>query len=132
MAFKDNKVADAAFVEPSAVVDDQHVARSSPLQRLEEYVDAAGVSSRYYRSRQAAAWNNCMQERGGAAHWGVGADARIRQMGGSKCCKPPANLVVIHAPHCSTTAHASISTLAPNGRAEIAKAVRAGSDEPKN
>src|ERR1700730_18167614 len=32
----------------------------------------------------------------------------------------------------STTAQASISTLAPSGSAEVAKAVRAGSDEPKN
>ena len=32
----------------------------------------------------------------------------------------------------STMAQASISTLAPNGSAEVAKAVRAGNDERKN
>lgn len=96
-AFKDNKIAYAAFVEPSAVVDHQHVARSSPLQRLKENVDAASVSSRDYTPREAASWNNCVQERGGAAHWGLSAHARIRQMGGSQCCKPLPNLFVIHA-----------------------------------
>jgi hypothetical protein len=97
VGFKDNKIAYAAFVEPSAVVDHQHVAGSSPLQRLKENVDAASVSSRDYTPREAASWNNCVQERGAAAHWGLSADARIRQMGGSQCCKPLPNLFVIHA-----------------------------------
>lgn len=78
VALKDNKIAYAAFVEPSAVVDHQHVARSSPLQRLKENVDAASVSSGDYTPREAASWNNCVQERGGAAHWGLSTDARIR------------------------------------------------------
>ena len=85
MGFKGNKIAYAAFVEPSAVVDHQHVARSCPLQRLKEDVDAAGVSSRDYTPRQAASWNNSVQERGGAAYWGLSANARICQMGGSQC-----------------------------------------------
>ena len=97
VAFKDNKIAYAAFVEPSAVVDHQHVARSSPLQRLKENVDAASVSSRDYTSREAASRNNRAQERGGAPHWGLSADACIRQMGGSQDCKPLPNLFVIHA-----------------------------------
>ena len=137
VGFKDNKIAYAAFVEPSAVVDHQHVARSSLLQRFQEDVDAAGVSSRDYTPGQAASWNNSLQERGGAAHWGLSANARICQMGGSQCCKPLPNIFVIHAKVkrdqrvSSTTAQASISTLAASGSAEVAKAVRAGSDEPK-
>lgn len=79
-AFKDNKIAYAAFVEPSAVVDHQHVAWSSPLQRLEENVDAASVSSGDHRPREAASRNNCVHERRGAAHWDLSPDARIRQM----------------------------------------------------
>src|SRR5260370_16734897 len=71
VGFKDNKIAYAAFVEPSAVVDHQHVARSSPLHRLKENVDAAGVSSRDCTPGQAASWNNSFQKRGGAAHWGL-------------------------------------------------------------
>src|SRR5437016_2023371 len=89
VGFKDNKIAYAAFVEPSAVVDHQHVARSSLLQRFQEDVDAAGVSSRDYTPGQAASWNNSLHEPGGAANWG------------------------------------------PSGSAEVAKAVRAGSHEPK-
>jgi hypothetical protein len=95
--FKDNKIAYAAFVEPSAVVDHQHVARSSLLQRFQEDVDAAGVSSRDYTPGQAAPWNNSLQERRGAAHWGLSANASICQMGGSQCCKPPPNIFLIHA-----------------------------------
>ena len=107
VGFKDNKIAYAAFVEPSAVVDHQHIARSSPLQRLKENVDAAGVSSRDYTPRQAASWKNSMQERGGAPHWGLSANARIRQMGGSQCFKPPPNLFVIHACSFTPFRHAS-------------------------
>src|ERR1700731_3414686 len=97
VGFKDNKIAYAAFVEPSAVVDHQHVARSSLLQRFQEDVDAAGVSSRDYTPGQAASWNNSLHERGGTAHWGLSANARICQMGGSQCCKPLPNIFVIHA-----------------------------------
>jgi len=138
VGFKDNKIAYAAFVEPSAVVDHQHVARSSLLQRFQEDVDAAGVSSRDYTPGQAASWNNSLQERGGAAHWGLSANARICQMGGSQCCKPLPNIFVIHAKVkrdqrvSSTTAQASISTRAPSGSVDVAKAVRAGNREPKN
>ena len=107
VGFKDNKIAYAAFVEPSAVVDHQHVARSSLLQRLQEDVDAAGVSGRDYTPGQAASWNNSVQERGGAAHWGLSADARIRQMGGSQCCKPLPNLFVIHSSYFTPIRHAS-------------------------
>jgi hypothetical protein len=107
VGFEDNKIAYAAFVEPSAVVDHQHVARSSALQRLQEDVDAAGVSSRDYTPGQAASWNNSLQERGGAAHWGLSANARICQMGGSQCCKPLPNIFVIHACSLTPTRHAS-------------------------
>src|ERR1700730_16680298 len=107
VGFKDNKIAYAAFVEPSAVVDHQHVARSSLLQRLQEDVDAAGVSCRDYTPGQAASWNNSVQERGGAAHWGLSANARICQMGGSQCCKPLPNIFVIHACSLTPTRHAS-------------------------
>src|SRR5437762_10828405 len=153
VGFKDNKIAYAAFVGPSAVVDHKHVARSSLLQRFQENVDAAGVSSRDYTPGQAASWNNSSQERGGAAHRGLSANARICQMGGSQCCKPLPNIFVIHAcsltptRHASnpwpvkvkrdqrvssTTGQASISTRAPSGSADVAKAVRAGNREPKN
>jgi hypothetical protein len=107
VGFKDNKIAYAAFVEPSAVVDHQHVARSSLLQRLQEDVDAAGVSCRDYTPGQAASWNNSVQERGGAAHWGLSANARICQMGGSQCCKPLPNSFVIHAWSLTPTRHAN-------------------------
>src|SRR6266851_750486 len=107
VGFKDNKIAYAAFVEPSAVVDHQHVARASLLQRFQEDVDAAGVSSRDYTPGQAASWNNSVQERGGAAHWGLSANARICQMGGSQCCKPLPNIFVIHACSLTPTRHAS-------------------------
>jgi len=76
VSFKDNKIAYAAFVEPSAVVDHQHVAASSLLQRFQEDVDAAGVSSRDYTPGQAASWNHSVQGRGGAANWGLSANAR--------------------------------------------------------
>src|SRR5579859_3822298 len=102
VGFKDNEIAYAAFVEPSAVVDHQHVAWSSPLQRFQEDVDAAGVSSRGYTSGQAASWNNRMQERRGAAHRCLSANARICQLGGGQCGKPLPNIYVIHA--CSLTA----------------------------
>jgi len=137
VGFKDNKIAYAAFVEPSAVVDHQHVARSSLLQRFQEDVDAAGVSSRDYTPGQAASWNNSLQKRGAAAHWGLSANARIRQMGGGQCCKPLPNIVGIHAVSerdqrvSSTTAQASISTRAPSGSVDVAKAVRAGNRERK-
>src|SRR5438067_5230243 len=101
MGFKDNKIAYAAFVEPSAVVDHQNVAGSSLLQRFQEDVDAAGVSSRDYTPGQAASWNNSVQERGGAAHWDLSAKARICQMGGSQSCTPLPNVFGIHA--CSLT-----------------------------
>src|SRR5258708_4232790 len=107
VGFKDNKIAYAAFVEPSAVVDHQHVARSSLLQRLQEDVDAAGVSSRNYTPGQAASRNNSLHERGGAPHWGLSANARICQMGGSQCCKPLPDNFVIHACSLTPTRHAS-------------------------
>ena len=107
VGFKDNKIAYAAFVEPSAVIDHQHVARSSLLQRLQEDVDAAGVSSRDDTPGQAASWNNSVQQRGGAAHWSMGANARVCQMGGSQCCKPLPNIFVIHACSLNPTRHAS-------------------------
>src|SRR6267378_8513363 len=99
--FKDNKIAYAAFVEPSAVVDHQHVPRSSLLQRFQEDVDAAGVSSRDHTPGQAASWNDSMQRRGGAAHWGLSANARICQVGGGQGCKPPPSIFGIHS--CSLT-----------------------------
>ena len=97
VGFKDNEIANAAFVKPSAVIDHQHVARGSLLYRLQEDVDAAGVSSRDYTPGQAASRNNSVQERGGAAHWGLSANARICQMCGSQGCKPLPNVFVIHA-----------------------------------
>ena len=106
VGFKDNKIADAAFVDPSAVVDHQHVARSSLLQRLQEDVDAAGVSCRDDTPGQAASWNNSVQERGGAPHWGLSANARICQMGGTQCCKPLPNIFVLHARSLTPTRHA--------------------------
>jgi hypothetical protein len=99
--FKDDKIADATFVKSPAVVDHHHVARSSCLQRLQEYVDAAGMSSRQYTPGQAASWKDRTQDRGGVPHWGLSANARIRQVGGSQSFKPLPNLLVIHA--CSST-----------------------------
>src|SRR5438105_4123948 len=107
VGLKDNEIAYAALIEPSAVVDHEHVARSSLLQRFQEDVDAAGVSSRDYTPGQAASWNNSLQERGGAAHWGLSANARIRQVGGGQGCKPPPNIFGIHSCSLTPTRHAS-------------------------
>src|SRR5918997_6440462 len=41
--FEHDEIADAAFVEESGVVDDEHVAGGRAVEGFEEYVDAAEV-----------------------------------------------------------------------------------------
>jgi len=50
-ALEGDQVSDARLVEASAVVDDEHVARLRPVQRLEEDVDAARVPDGQHSAR---------------------------------------------------------------------------------
>jgi hypothetical protein len=46
LRLESHEIADARFIESSAIVDHQHVARCSLFERLQENIDAADVSSR--------------------------------------------------------------------------------------
>src|SRR5215216_4980429 len=91
-----HQIADARFVESSAVVDHQHVARCSPLERLQEKIDTADMLSRSHPPSQATAWHHRAQSRRRAAYRDLSAKAGIRQMGSSQRRQPPTKLVVIH------------------------------------
>src|SRR5215216_5404991 len=91
-----HQIADARFVESSAVVDHQHVARCSPLERLQEKIDTADMLSRSHPPSQATAWHHRAQRRRRAADRDLSAKAGIRQMGSRQRRKPPPKLVVIH------------------------------------
>jgi len=45
-SLESHKIADARFIESSAIVDHQHVARRSLFERLQENIDATDMSSR--------------------------------------------------------------------------------------
>ena len=88
LCLKDNQIADAALIEPSAVVDHQYVAGCSPFESLQEDVDATGVSGWKRAPGEVAPGHDRAQRRWRAAHLELSADACIRQMGGRKGVKP--------------------------------------------
>ena len=45
LGFQSHEIAYTTFIESSAVVDHQHVAVFSPIERLQEDIDAADMSS---------------------------------------------------------------------------------------
>jgi hypothetical protein len=56
-----HEITDAGFVESSAVVDHQHVARCGSLERLQENVDTADMLSGSHPPSQATAWHHRAQ-----------------------------------------------------------------------
>src|SRR6266851_2744455 len=97
LSLQNHEIADAALVEPPAIVDHQHVAGSRPFERLQEDIDAADMSSRKRTPSQAAARDHGSYRRWRATHRDVSTNACIRQMGGGQCRKPPSKLLMIHA-----------------------------------
>jgi hypothetical protein len=76
-----NEVAYAALIQPAAVVYDEHVAGFSSVQRLQEDIDAAGMSRRTGASGDAAAGHHGLHSRRRTPHRDLGADAGIRNVG---------------------------------------------------
>src|SRR5205823_12952281 len=91
-----HEITHTTFIESSAIVDHQNVARCSALERLQKNIDATHMSSGTRATNQAATRNQSLQERRRAAHRDVSANACIRQMGGGQRREPPPSLLVIH------------------------------------
>ena len=61
LSLERHQITDAGFVESSAVVDHQHVARCRPFERLQENVDTADMLSRSHTPSQSTAWHHRAQ-----------------------------------------------------------------------
>jgi len=96
LSLENHEITDATLIEPSAIVDHQHVARCRPFERIQKNIDAADMSSRRRASGYAATRNYSVHGRGRTAHRDLSANACIRQMGSRQRRKPPPKAVVIH------------------------------------
>src|SRR5918996_986760 len=96
LSLQSHQIADARFVESSAIVDDQHVARGGSFQRFKEDIDAAKMLSRKHTPSKATARYDSLQERRRTAHRDLSAKACIRDMGSRQRREPPPNLFRIH------------------------------------
>src|SRR5258708_25613260 len=78
-SLQNHEIADAAFVEPPAIVDHQHVAGSRPFERLQEDIDAADMSNRKRTPSQPAARDHDSYTRWLPTHRDRSTDAAIHQ-----------------------------------------------------
>ena len=58
LRFQGGQIADAAFIHPAAVIDDQNVARLAKLHRFQEHIYAAEVLGRSHVTGDSGAGNH--------------------------------------------------------------------------